>query len=72
LLLGRLRRSALDCDPNLRAEEVMEEGPSTVRPDKPAAELASRLAERQLNFAIVTTPEGHVLGVACRADLERG
>jgi CBS-domain-containing membrane protein len=72
VLLGRLRASALDCDPNLRAEEVMEAGPSTVRPDKHARELASRLAERQLNFAIVTTPEGYLLGVACRADLERG
>ena len=71
VLLGRLRGSALDCDPRLRAEQVMEAGPSTVRPDTPAHKLASRLAEQQLRFAIVTTPEGHLIGVACRPDLER-
>jgi CBS domain-containing protein len=72
VLLGRLRASALDGDPNLRAEEVMEAGPSTVRPHKPAGEVAARLADKQLNFAIVTTPEGRLIGVACRPDLERG
>ena len=71
VVLGRLRRSALDCDPDLRAEEVMEEGPSTTRPDKPARELASSLAERELRYAVITTPEGRLLGVACREDLER-
>jgi CBS-domain-containing membrane protein len=71
VVLGRLRGSALDCDPDLPAETVMEAGPSTVRPDTPAAKLASRLAEQQLQFAIVTTPEGRLLGVARRPDLER-
>jgi len=71
VLLGRLRRSALDCDPNLSAEEVMESGPSTVRPDTPAAELAKRLADRELRWAIVTNPEGRLVGVASREDLER-
>jgi CBS domain-containing protein len=71
VLLGRLRRSALDCDPDLRVEEVMEAGPSTSRPDTPARELASRLAERELRYAVITTPEGRLLGLACREDLER-
>ena len=69
VLLGRVRGSSLDCDPNLRAEEVMEAGPSTVRPDKPAGAVASRLDKRGLWFAIVTTPEGRLLGIACRQDL---
>ena len=71
ILLGRLRRSALDCDPELRAEERMEPGPSTVRADTHAAELAQRLANRGLHWAIVTDPEGRLLGVAGREDLER-
>jgi hypothetical protein len=71
VVLGRLRESALDCDPNLRAEEVMEAGPWTVRPHKPPREVAARLAEKGLKFAIVTTPEGRLLGVARRPDLER-
>jgi CBS domain-containing protein len=42
-----------------------------VRPDTPADSLARRLAERDLRFAIVTDPEGRLLGVVRRADLER-
>lgn len=70
VLLGRLRASMLDCDPQLRADEVMEPGPSTVRPHKTAAGIASKLAERDLRWAIVTTPEGELLGVAARSELE--
>jgi CBS domain-containing protein len=71
VLLGRVRGSTLDCDPNLSAEEVMESGPSTVRPDTEAAALAKRLAERDLHWAIVTNPEGRLVGVASREALER-
>ena len=71
VLLGRLRRSALDCDPNLPAGDVMEPGPSTVRADQPAGELAQRLGDKNLRWAIVTTPEGRLIGVASRRDLER-
>lgn len=71
VLLGRLRGSSLDCDPNLRAEEVMEPGPSTVRANTPAGQLAKRLADKSLRSAIVTTPEGVLIGVASRQNLER-
>jgi len=70
VLLGRLRSSMLDCDPELRADQVMEPGPSTVRPHKTAAGIAADLAERDLRWAIVTTPEGELIGVAARAELE--
>ena len=71
VVLGRLRRSALDCDPAVRAEDVMESGPSTVRADTQAGDLAERLAQRNLRWAIVTDPEGRLLGVARREDLEQ-
>jgi CBS-domain-containing membrane protein len=71
VLLGRLRASMLDCDPKLPAEDVMEPGPSTVRPHKTAAGIAHDLAERNLRWAIVTTPHGELIGVASRAELER-
>ncbi len=71
VVLGRLRRSALDCDPNLRAEEVMEAGPWTVRPDLAPAALAKRLDDRGLRWAIVTNPDGVLLGILKREDLER-
>jgi CBS domain-containing protein len=70
VLLGRLRSSMLDCDPRLRAEEVMEAGPKTFRPHKSAAGVARELAERDLRWAIVTTPEGELIGVAARRELE--
>jgi Mg/Co/Ni transporter MgtE len=71
VLLGRVRRSALGADPDARAEDVMEAGPSTVRAHTPAHVLAKRLAEQDLETAIVTTPEGRLIGVARREDLER-
>ena len=70
VVLGRLRRSALEGDPAARVEDVMEPGPSTVRPHTPPAKLATRLAARDLKSAIVTTPEGVLLGVVRRRDLE--
>jgi len=70
VLLGRLRSSMLDCDPRLRAHEVMEAGPSTVRPHKSAAGIARNLAEKDLRWAVITSPEGELIGVAARSELE--
>jgi Mg/Co/Ni transporter MgtE len=69
VVLGRLRGSALDRDPDARAEDLMEPGPSTVRADLAASTLARRLEKRNLHAAIVTTPEGVLIGVARREDL---
>jgi CBS domain-containing protein len=69
-LLGRLRKAMLEADPATRAEQVMEAGPSTVRADRPLAELAERLRNRGLRTAVVTGPDGKLLGVARRADME--
>lgn len=66
VLLGRLRKAALEGDPQARAEEVMEAGPSTVRPHVPLQGVLERLAERDLRIAIVTTPEGRLIGVIRR------
>jgi hypothetical protein len=68
-LLGRLRKVALDDDPSSRAEDVMEPGPSTIRADTPLDQLHDRLDRRGLKTAVVTTPEGVLLGVVRRDDL---
>jgi len=68
-LLGRLRRSALE-DADGSAEELMSPGPSTVRPDMAIDELREKLDEKDLKTAIVSTPEGHVIGVVRRKDLD--
>jgi CBS-domain-containing membrane protein len=71
ILLGRVRRSAITgADRHGTAESVMEAGPSTVRPNTRAADLVERLAKDDLKTAIVTTPEGRLLGVFHRADAE--
>jgi predicted transcriptional regulator len=69
-VLGRLPAAALDGDPAVRAEQVMEPGPSTIRADRPLAELAERLDRRGLRTAIVTNPDGRLLGVATLADMQ--
>jgi CBS domain-containing protein len=72
IVLGRVWRSAIErADSAAAAEGVMEAGPSTVRFDVPARDLAQRLAERDLRTAVVTTPEGRLVGVFHRADAER-
>ncbi len=69
VLLGRLRREVLDGDPDRRAEEVMEPGPSTVRMDTAPDSLAERLDRSNLKTALVSTPDGALVGVVRRADL---
>lgn len=69
VLLGRLRKNALELGPVALAREVMESGPSTVRPDVDAAKLAARLSARGLTSAIVTTPDGRLVGVVRAGEL---
>jgi CBS domain-containing protein len=71
VLLGWLRRAALDGDPDAAAESVMEPGPSTVRADTPPGRLRERLERGDLSTAVVSDPEGRLLGVVRRVDLPR-
>jgi CBS domain-containing protein len=67
-LLGRLRRSAIEAGKT--AEEVMSPGPSTVRPDADVDELRGKLDAKDLKTAIVSTPEGRLIGVVLRKALD--
>jgi hypothetical protein len=72
IVLGRLRRSALqDASPDATAEQLMESAPSTIRPNIAAQALVDRLTKRDLKTAIVTTPEGALLGAFPREAAER-
>jgi CBS domain-containing protein len=71
VLLGRLRRAALHGDPAAAAEQVMEPGPSTIRPDTEPVALARRLRDRELTTAVVTDPDGVLLGIVRLADLDQ-
>jgi len=70
VLLGRLRRAALEGDPEQTAEAVMEPGPSTIRADSDIEPLAARMREQDLTSLPVTTPEGELLGLVRRDDVE--
>lgn len=71
VLLGRLRKAALDGDADAVAEAVMESGPSTVRPDAAMAKLAKRMQKANLTTMVVSTPEGVLLGLLRRDDADR-
>jgi len=70
VVLGRVRRSGLDAAPEGgNAELLMEPGPSTTRPHTDAHQLASQLQRSGASTAILTTPDGELIGVVRKADL---
>ncbi len=69
-VLGRAPASALDRRSEQSVWAVAEPGPKTFRPHHSTENVARTLAEKDLRWAIVTTPEGRLLGVASREDLE--
>ena len=71
ILVGRLRASVVEAESGQTVGEVMELAPSTVRPHRSAKDIATQLGEKDLRWAIVTTPEGQLIGVASREDLEQ-
>ena len=66
IVQGRLRRQRLDGPAHTTVEDVMELGPTTVRADEPLQELRDRMARREVNQVLVTTPEGRLLGLVAR------
>jgi CBS domain-containing protein len=66
IVVGRVRARHLDTDPARRVEDVMEAGPTTIRPDTPLEEIQARMAERNVASVIVTKPTGELIGVLHR------
>lgn len=62
-VVGRLKAEALEGDPGTQAEQVMEAGPTTVRPDRRLAELVDVMRKKRIPALPVTDPEGRLLGV---------
>ena len=63
IVLGRLRRPALEGDADAIVETVMEPGPVTYRPHVVAEDAARTLAERHVQSVLVTTGDGELIGV---------
>jgi CBS domain-containing protein len=51
------------------ASEVMTPGPSTFRPDVPLEEMLDYMTKRDVEYALVTTPDGVYLGVVYLRDI---
>ncbi len=71
IVLGRVRRSALDGTADDLVEEVMESGPTTIRPDSTLESILERLRARSLDSILVTTSDGRLVGTLHREDAER-
>jgi predicted transcriptional regulator len=70
VVLGRLERCALD-EEGGTVEELMTEGPSTVRPSIGIDALLERMEAVNLASFAVTTPDGRLVGLVLREDAER-
>jgi len=71
VVLGRLRRDALDAAGDSSVEQVMEEGPTTIRASEELAGLVQRMRNRNVPSIVVTDPDGLLLGILRRTDAEQ-
>ena len=70
VVLGCLGRRAIAADDYGTVEQAMTPGPSTVRPSIGSDALLERIRSRNLTSFLVTTPDGRLVGLALRSDLE--
>ncbi|HEX5500822.1 MAG TPA: CBS domain-containing protein, partial [Thermomicrobiales bacterium] len=68
VVVGRLRFDRLDAGPTETVEQIMEFGPTTIRPNEPLAKLTPRLQEKRVDRIVVATPDGRLVGVVARRD----
>jgi len=69
--IGRIRNGDLGADPHHRARDIMEPGPSTVRPDSRLEPLVRRMHHKNAPHVTVTNPQGELLGLLLRDDADR-
>src|SRR5438105_652672 len=62
VVLGRLPSAVLAGDSQAQAEQAMQPGPLTSRPNMAPAKLLARLRDRGLRTGILTDPEGRLMG----------
>jgi CBS domain-containing protein len=70
VVFGRLGRKAIAADTDETVEQAMSPGPSTVRPSIGTDALLERIRSRNLNSYLVTTPDGRLVGLVRRGELE--
>jgi len=70
IVLGRVRREAWQADPATPVEQVMENGPTTFRPDNFLEPLTRRMQERKVGSVIITDADGRLIGILYRKDAQ--
>jgi CBS-domain-containing membrane protein len=71
IVLGKVRRRDVEGEPGeLTAEQAMENGPSTYRPDVPCEELVVAMTKGEFATAFITDPDGRWIGLLSRQDAE--
>lgn len=70
IVLGRLRQKVFTQHPETFVEDVMEEGPTTIRPNTNLADIIPRMQARKVSSVVVTTADGRLSGILYRHDGE--
>jgi predicted transcriptional regulator len=70
VVLGRLRGDAWRADPQTPVEQVMENGPTTFRPDNFLEPLVRRMQDKKVGSVIITNSDGVFMGILYRKDAE--
>lgn len=63
VVLGRLGHDALHADDDTRVEQLMREGPTTIRPNAELDDIVERMRRRDIPSLIVTRADGTLLGL---------
>ena len=70
VVLGLLCGEALHAAPEARVEQVMESGPTTIRPNRALGGIKAYMRRHGATWVVVTTPDGQLVGLVERQDME--
>lgn len=70
VVLGRLRQESFVQHPEAIVGDVMEDGPTTIRPNTKLADIIPRMQAKNVNSIVVTTADGRLTGILYRKDGE--
>jgi CBS domain-containing protein len=71
VVLGLPRGEAFNAAPERVIEQIMESGPSTIRPHVPVETMTERMRKRGVEHTVVTTLDGRLVGVLYWQDAEQ-
>jgi CBS domain-containing protein len=71
VVLGLLHGRGLAATAEMPAEEVMQPGPTTFRPNGALSAIVEWMHDRKVGSVVVTTSDGELLGVLFREDADR-